>query len=150
LYADYAGVAMKDVFYGWIDTVKPIMAGRLGSAVFYGDGKGNFTINDLPATLQLAPVFSFQKIMNSPFNANTYLTGGNFFDVIPYEGRYDAQPAALFTFNKKDSFNYIPQQNLADIKGQVRDLKWLRTAKYGNVIMIARNNNSIIFLAIKK
>ena len=150
LYADYAGVPMKDVFYGWIDTVKPIMAERLGSAVFYNDGKGNFTINDLPATLQLAPIFSFQKNMDNPFNVNSYISGGNFFDVIPYEGRYDAQPAALFTFNNKDSFNYIPQQNLADIKGEVRDIKWLRTAKYGDVMMIARNNNSIIFLAGKK
>jgi len=150
LYSDYAGVPMKDVFYGWIDTVKPIMAERLGSAVFYGDGKGNFTINDLPATLQLAPIFSFQKVANNPFNENTYITGGNFFDVIPYEGRYDAQPTALFTFNKKDSFNYIPQQNLSAIKGEIRDIKWIRTAKYGSVLMVARNNNSIIFLAGKK
>ena len=150
LYAEYAGVPIKDVFYGWIDTVKPIMAERLASAVFYGDGKGNFTINDLPATLQLAPVFSFQKVANNSFNENTYIAGGNFFDVIPYEGRYDAQPAALFTFNKKDSFNYIPQQNLSAIKGEIRDIKWIRTERYGNVMMIARNNNSIIFLAVKK
>ena len=88
--------------------------------------------------------------MNSPLNENTYVTGGNFFDVIPYEGRYDAQPAALFTFNKKDSFKYVPQQNLANIKGQIRDIKWIRSAKFGNVVMMARNNNSIIFLAAKK
>jgi enediyne biosynthesis protein E4 len=150
LYSDYAGVSMKDVFYGWIDTTKPLMCERLGSAVFYGDGKGNFTINDLPTSLQLAPVFAFQKISNTPFKENTYLSGGNFFDVIPYEGRYDAQPTALFTFNKKDSFNFIQQQNLADIKGEIRDIKWLRTAKYGKVMMIARNNNSIIFLKGKK
>lgn len=150
LYAEYAGVPMKDVFYGWIDTVKPLLCERLGSAVFYGDSKGNFTKNDLPASLQLAPIFSFQKNPNTFFNENSYLSGGNFFDVIPYEGRYDAQPVALFTFNKKDSFNFIQQQNLADIKGEIRDIKWIRTAKYGKVMMIARNNNSIIFLAAKK
>ncbi len=78
LYAEYAGVPMKDVFYGWIDTVKPIMAERLASAVFYGDGKGNFTINDLPATLQLAPVFSFQKIANNPFHRKYLCSGRKF------------------------------------------------------------------------
>lgn len=150
LYSDYAGVPMKDVFYGWIDTVKPLLAERLGSAVFYGDGKGNFIIHDLPASLQLAPVFSFEKIVQSPFNENTYITGGNFFDVIPYEGRYDAQASALFTFNKKDSFNYISQQNLSAIKGQVRDIKLLRSAKYGKILMLARNDDSIIFLKEKK
>ena len=126
------------------------MGERLGSAVFYGDGKVDFPIHDLPAKLQLAPIFSFKKIMNTAINENDDIAGGNFFDVIPYEGRYDAQPAALFTFNKKDSFNYIPQENLANIKGEVRDIQWIRTATYGKVMMIARNNNSIIFLANKK
>ncbi len=150
LYADYAGVPMKDVFYGWIDTTKPLMAERLGSAVFYGDGKGNFTISDLPASLQLAPIFSFQKIGISTLNKDLYITGGNFFDVIPYEGRYDAQPLALFSSNKNSSVNYMPDSFLSGIKGQIRDIKWLHTVKYGDVMMIARNNESIIFLAGKK
>ena len=141
---------MKDVFYGWIDSTKPLMAERLGSAILYGDGKGNFSISDLPADLQLAPVFSFQKIKNPLLNKNSYLAGGNFFDVIPYEGRYDAQALALFNSNKNDAMNYIPQVNLSKVKGQVRDIKWLHTVKYGDIMMAARNNDSIIFLRGKK
>ncbi len=34
LYADYAGLPMKEVFYGWIDTLQPLEAERLGSAVW--------------------------------------------------------------------------------------------------------------------
>ena len=79
-----------------------------------------------------------------------FLSGGNFFDVIPYEGRYDAQPLALFSSNKNNSVNYIPQVNLSQAKGQVRDIKWLHTAKYGEVMMVARNNEGIIFFANKK
>jgi hypothetical protein len=150
LYADYAGVPMKDVYYGWIDTTKPLVAERLGSAVFYGDGKGGFSINDLPANLQLTPVFSFQKIKNATSAKKEYLLGGNFFDVVPYEGRYDARPAALFESSKTNVFNFIPQQNLSAIKGQVRDVKLLHTIKYGDVLMLARNNDSIVFLANKK
>ena len=150
LYADFAGVSMKDVYYGWIDTTKPLTAERLGSAVFYGDGKGGFSINDLPANLQLAPVFSFQKINNITSAKREYLLGGNFFDVVPYEGRYDARPAALFESSKTNVFNFIPQQNLSAIKGQVRDIKLLHTIKYGDVLMLARNNDSIVFLANKK
>lgn len=149
LYADYAGKIMKDVFYGWIDTVKPIIAERLGSAVCYGDGKGNFTINDLPADLQLAPVFSFQKINNTFVSSNMYVSGGNFFDVIPYEGRYDAQPLALFTAEKKNVINFVPQTNLAELKEQIRDLKWLHTAKYGDVLVVGRNNSSLMFYGFK-
>src|SRR5678810_406881 len=61
-YAEYAGVEMKDVFYGWVDSIKPLTAERLGSVVCYGDGKGNFRIKDLPAELQLSPIFSFEVI----------------------------------------------------------------------------------------
>ncbi len=148
LYADYAGVPMKDVFYGWIDTVKSLICERLGSAVLYNDGKGNFSIHDLPADIQMAPVFSFQKINAN--KENDYLLGGNFFDVTPYEGRYDAQPLALFNSKKNNSINYLPDPGLARIKGQIRDIKWLHTVKYGDVMMVARNNDSIIFLATKR
>ncbi|HEY9362562.1 MAG TPA: VCBS repeat-containing protein, partial [Chitinophagaceae bacterium] len=147
-YTEYAGVPMKDVFYGWIDTVKPLIAERLGSAVCYGNGKGNFTMQDLPASLQLAPIFSFQKIAAKD-NANMYLAGGNFFDVIPYEGRYDAQPLELFTINNKNIILNISQQNLWTVKGQVRDLKWLKTAN-GEVLTVARNNEPLLFFTGKK
>ena len=141
LYAEYAGQPMKDVFYGWIDTLQPLQAERLGSAVCYGDGKGNFNLHDLPFNLQAAPVFSFQKIGNAN-GQNDYLLGGNFFDVIPYEGRYDAQPLGLFSVTKNDSVSAILQANLARLKAQVRDIKWLRT-KSGNLLVVAANNEPL-------
>ena len=147
LYSEYAGVAMKDVFYGWIDNTQPFIAERLGSAVCYGDGKGNFAINDLPADLQLAPVMSFQKISNTN-QENKYLAGGNFFDVIPYEGRYDAQPLTLFG-SSGNNVNYIHQSNLAEQKGQVRDIKKIHTGKYGDILVVARNNEKLLFLQSK-
>ncbi|MBS1573774.1 MAG: VCBS repeat-containing protein, partial [Bacteroidetes bacterium] len=77
LYAEYAGVPMKDVFYGWVDTVKPLTAERLASAIFYGDGRGGFKEEELPLDLQLAPEFSFQKINKTIPGNNLYLSGGN-------------------------------------------------------------------------
>lgn len=144
-YAEYAGVPMKDVFYGWIDTIKPLLCERLGSVVSYGDGKGNFTVKNLPGELQLAPIFTFQKVSKSSANENVYICAGNFFDVIPYEGRYDAQPLALFNTTKNNTVNYLHQSNLAQLKEQVRDLKWLKTAKQGNVLVVAGNNSNLLF-----
>jgi hypothetical protein len=150
LYSEYAGVPMRDVFYGWIDTVKPLICERLGSAVCFGDGKGNFTLNDLPAELQLAPVFSFQKINKDIRREQLFMIGGNFFDVIPYEGRYDAQPLALFSIGKEKNIKYIDQSNLEEFKGQVRDVKWMHTDKHGDIFIVARNNDSLRFLEINK
>lgn len=144
-YADYAGQEMAKVFYGYAETVTPLQAERLGSAVCYGDGKGGFTINDFPDALQLAPIFSFQKMPASP-EENRYLCAGNFYDVPPYEGRYDAQPVALFSCKKNKNIKAIPQANLSAIKGQFRDIKTLRTAKYGRIIAVAGNNEKLLFL----
>lgn len=144
-YAEYAGVPMKDVFYGWIDTIKPMMAERMGSAVCFGDGKGAFTLNDLPASLQLATIFSFQKTGDQ-----MYLAGGNFFDVIPYEGRYDAQPLALMKVGKDKAISYVQQSNLSAVKGQVRDIKWIKNGQQKDILLVARNNESILSYQLSK
>lgn len=147
-YSEYAGVPMKDVFYGWIDTVQPVMAERLGSAIAYGDGKGGFTLQDLPEQLQLAPILSFQQL-GSHEGGMRWLAGGNFFNVIPYEGRYDAQPLAMFNTGTKNEVKYIHQPNLAALSGQVRDIKWVNT-KDGRVLVVARNNDALKLYALSK
>ena len=148
LYSEYAGLEMKDAFYGFVDKMKPLLCERLGSAVCYGDGKGGFKLNDLPTGLQLAPIFSFQKLSDST-QMNSYICGGNFFDVIPYEGRYDAQPLAMFTSSKNNSINYVAQANLAQIKGQVRAIKWVRSGQDRQLLAVARNNEKLLFFAKK-
>ncbi|HZG24180.1 MAG TPA: VCBS repeat-containing protein, partial [Chitinophagaceae bacterium] len=148
LYAEYADVPMKDVFYGWIDTIKPKLAERMGSAVLYGDGKGGFEIADLPAGLQLSPIFSFQKVAEP--GKNLYVTGGNFFDVIPYEGRYDASALALFEVSKNNTVTVIPQPGLSQAKGQVRDLKWVRTANNQKLLVAGVNNDSLKIYKLAK
>jgi hypothetical protein len=144
LYADYAGQVMKDVFYGFVDNMKPLIAERMGSAVLFGDGSGNFVIKDLPSEQQLSPVFCFQKINQPGTSKNQYLAGGNFFDVIPYEGRYDAQALSLFEISGKDSIHSIHQQGLEGINKQVRDIKWLKTGS-GYMLTVAPNNDGLIF-----
>jgi hypothetical protein len=149
LYAEYAGLQMKDAFYGFAEQVQPLLAERLGSAVCYGDGNGGFTLTDLPAELQSAPVFSFQKA-GSGGNENRYLAAGNFFEVIPYEGRYDAQAAALFSISKERAVAPIHDAKVALITGQLRDLKWLRTAAADSLLVMVRNNDRLLFYKARK
>ena len=148
LYGDYAGVPMKEVFYGWIDTVKPFIAERLGSVVCYGDGSGNFVMQDLPASLQMAPVFTFQKVNHTNNKGNTFLAGGNFFDVIPYEGRYDAMAMSMFSVAGNNEIIDMSQTALKNIKGQVRDLKWIGMSDQRKLLIMGRNNDSMIFMHI--
>ena len=104
-YLTYSEVAGKTVQYMFGDLFKDyieLKAETLGSSCFINDGKGNFKRMDLPEELQLAPVFTF---VSFPYNnTNTYMAAGNFYGVLPYEGRYDAMiPTFFLTIIKQDN-----------------------------------------------
>ncbi|MEP6615611.1 MAG: VCBS repeat-containing protein [Ginsengibacter sp.] len=151
-YSEVAGKTVQYMFYDLFKDNQELKAEHLGSCIFTNDnkpGQTSFTMRDLPEDLQLSPIFSFQKISLVSQGKKTYVCGGNFFDVIPYEGRYDAQPMALFSDNKLNDVKYFAQPNLAEIKGQVRDLKWLHTERYGDVLVAARNKDKLLFFRKK-
>jgi hypothetical protein len=149
-YLHYDEVAGKTVQYMFDDLFKDyteLKAETLSSSVFLNDGKGNFTRADLPDELQLAPIFSFAPFPGQE-NARgqekpTWIAGGNFYGVIPYEGKYDALFPTLFSADSTSSI-------LPDVKGEVRDIKWLRGPGGKRIMVIARNNDSLLFYKLNK
>ncbi len=95
----YDEVAGKTVQYMFGDLLKDCVewkAETLGSACFINDGHGKFTKMNLPAELQVSPIFSFTGYHDSI--ANTFFAAGNFYGVTPFEGRYDALNPTLFGY----------------------------------------------------
>ncbi|HSB93784.1 MAG TPA: VCBS repeat-containing protein, partial [Flavitalea sp.] len=147
LYADYAGVPMKEVFYGYVDTVKPLTCEKLASVVCYSDGRGSYTMVDLPDQLQRAPIFSFSYIESNSNNRSFWLAGGNFYDVIPYEGRYDAQALSMFQCSGRKVM-LLADTNLLRFKGQVRDIKTVKTGSGKTLVAVAANNSPLVFFSL--
>lgn len=146
-YPTYSEVAGKDVQYIFYDLFRnyiDLSAETLSSSCFLNDGKGNFIRNDLPGEEQQAPVFSFVQLPD-----NRYMAAGNFYGVRPYEGKYDALFPSVFSFDKSKS-RFDPGEILPDVKGEVRDLKLLHTAKNGDILVLARNNDSLRFFKFNK
>ncbi|MDP4246984.1 MAG: hypothetical protein Q8932_14145, partial [Bacteroidota bacterium] len=133
-----------DLFRNYIE----LKAETLTSSCLINDGKGNFTRMDLPNDVQQAPVFSFAQLPGTGHRAN-YLAGGNFYGARPYEGRYDALFPTQFSFDKDDP-RFRQGDILPDVHGEVRDLKWLHTAKYGELLLAARNSDSLLFYKLTK
>jgi hypothetical protein len=141
-YSEVAGKTVQYVFYDLFKDYTELKAEVLSSSCFINDGKGNFKRMDLPQELQFAPIFSFTSFDNK---TNNYLASGNFYNVIPYEGRYDALQPTFFSYNKKrGAFQY--DSELASITGQARDAKWINYAGGGKILILARNNQPLIFL----
>ena len=136
-YGEVAGKTVQYMFYDLFKDYTELTAETLGSACFINDGKGNFKRIDLPADIQQAPVFSFSSL-----DKNSFIAGGNFYGTMPYEGKYDALCPTTFSFNK-NQFNI--SSILPAVKGEVRDIKWLNTINGGKLLVIARNNDSLLF-----
>ena len=142
----YDEVAGKTVQYMFGDLLKDCVewkAETLGSACFINDGHGKFTKMNLPAELQVSPIFSFTGYPDSI--TNTFFAAGNFYGVTPFEGRYDALNPTLFGYNK-DTKHFKFLSDFPAINGECRDAKWITCAGGKKILVVARNNEGLIFL----
>ncbi len=141
-YGEVAGKTVQYMFYNLFKDYLELKAETLGSCCFLNDGKGNFIKKELPDELQMSPVFSFAPL---PVNGkNNFLAAGNFYGVIPYEGRYDALLPTAFSFNKSTD-NFKTGMRIPLVDGEVRDVKWIKSAGEKKIMVIARNNNRLQF-----
>jgi hypothetical protein len=143
-YGEVAGQSVQYIFYDLFKGYTELQAEVLASSSFINNGNEKFQRSDLPLDVQLAPVFSFAAFEQA--NQKFIVAGGNFYDVLPYEGRYTAQSVALMTY-EGGNMKYIHQTNLLNIKGQIRDIKWVNGPQQKNLV-VARNNDGLVFLQL--
>ncbi len=143
-YGEVAGKSVQYMFYDLFKGYTELQAEVLASSCFFNEGGEKFTRLDLPYDAQLAPIFSFNEFDQE--NKKFLIAGGNFYDAVPYEGRYDAQSVVVLTF-ENNQVKYVHQTNLLNVSGQIRDLKWVY-GKQRRTLLVARNNDSLVFLRL--
>lgn len=142
-YSDVAGKTVQYMFYDLFKDYVTLQAETLSSSCFMNDGKGGFIRSDLSAAAQTAPLMCMST--GTDKNGPYFLGAGNYFGVIPYEGRYDAMQPLQFRFSgdgKSGSSNNI----MNNFSGEARDMDWVRTGNGDSLLVIARNNAPLIFL----
>jgi len=143
-YHDFAGKTVGQIFGDSLKG-KPLVATSFTSGIFYNKGNGNFSFKALPSQMQVSPLFGFAAFSEAQ---SGILAGGNFFGVVPYEGRYDADYGDVLLSAPKNNFKYIPPVSSGFLlRGEVRDIKAIRTAK-GFVYAVAFNNKPIKFFSL--
>jgi enediyne biosynthesis protein E4 len=141
-YSDVAGKTVQYTFYDLFKDYLELKAETLSSSSFINDGKGNFSMQELPNTTQMAPVFAFASVTGE--KQNDYMAVGNFYGVMPYEGKYDALFPTIFSASKNKEFNSV--SILPSVNGEMRDAKWLNCAGGKKLLVLARNNGKLAFL----
>lgn len=144
-YSEVAGKTVDYIFYDLFKDYLSLKAETLASTCFLSDGKGGFKAVQLPDALQEAPVGCFAEVGDG--TSHRFLAAGNFYNTIPYEGRYDALSPTVFGFDPAtQQFNIL--QTLPAIGGEVRDAKWVHAPGNKALLALARNNASPVFLQL--
>jgi enediyne biosynthesis protein E4 len=138
--ADFAGKPLGQVFELDDRAMTVNTATSLASAIFLNDANGKFVRQNLATQLQLTPLLAFARLPDGI----SYLAGGNYFSVLPYEGRYDAAALTIFTVDKGSVVN---PPRIIDIHGQVTDIKLLKSGAR-TTIVVARNNEALTFYSL--
>jgi hypothetical protein len=141
-YHDFAGKSINELFGDSLDASKVLKVNSFTSGVFYNKGNGDFVFKEFPASAQTAPLFGFAMLTGTN---KGLLAGGNFYGVLPYEGRYDADYGDVLFADKQKGFkNISPVSSGFLLRGQVRDIKAIKTAS-GTIYAVAFNNKPIEF-----
>ncbi len=145
LYSSFAGKTVGEIFGDQLNHAMVLQAQTLSSGVCINDGKDNFSFQPLPHEAQEAPVYSLLAEDVNGDGKKDIISGGNFYGVSPYEGRYDANWGDILINAKNKDFQWqSPQQSGWLMRGEVRDIKKIKTAK-GYLYVVARNNDSLLF-----
>ena len=148
-YADYksfAGQTAEEVFGDQLEHCKKLSASTLSTAVLVYKNNA-YTNMQLPSEMQWTPVFSWATGFFTQKSGCDIIACGNFNNVQPYEGIYDAGYGTMISQNNDGDFTVVPMLGSGiHIKGEVRDIKKMRMAGGYTVLVIAVNNGNIIFM----
>jgi enediyne biosynthesis protein E4 len=137
-YADIAGKTMNELFGKTeVDKARKLQANTLQSAVLWND-KGGFTLQALPSFLQTGPVFAFAQC-GAGASGKTFVAGGNFFEVQPFEGRYDALMPVIF---KVTPTRQIIAEGCLLEKGAIRSIQPVQS-HHQPALLFAKNNDRL-------
>lgn len=147
-YADYAGQSVGDIFPGeQLEAAAVRRATEFASLLLMNNGDETFNIGPLPVEAQFSPLYS---LLIDDFNKDGYqdmLLGGNFYSVAPDQGRYDASYGCLLLGDGTGAFTAVTLQNTGvAISGEVRQIQSLQTAAGETVVVVARNNDTVLII----
>ncbi len=116
------------------------------SVIALNDGNGKFTVRKLPVMQQLSCI---NAILCEDVNGDGYIdivSGGNQFGFIPQLGRLDASMGSILLNNGKGVFTAMePDISGLELRGEIRDIKPLRTKDKNSILFLLNNENPVLY-----
>lgn len=141
LFSDYARATYENIFKGKENVVR-LSCDETRTCWLENTGNGKFIKHVLPIETQFAPVNAIicDDLDNDGFN--DLLLAGNEYQAEVVTGRYDASFGCFLKGGKSKKFVTIPTTLSGFmVKGDVKDMAVIRSAKGEKLILVAVNND---------
>ncbi len=150
-YTSFAGQTVQQILGDKLSKAKEYNATMLSSVLLTNNQKGGFTISKLPYESQWSSINTFIADDLNGDGKKDILSGGNFFNTLPYEGRYDAGALNVLFQQSNGSLQWLPPVRYGiSISGEVRDIKPIQLAGHATGYLFALNNDKILIATLKK
>lgn len=139
-YVEFADAKLEDLFPS--DTLSKahhLRVNTFANAAFLSTDS-TYRFHPLPSLLQLSSLHAFEALPMEGNTAMPIVAAGNFYDVNPQMGRYDADRGSIIQWNDETNDFEVIVPTLS-LKGQVRELF---EDQYGQLIFV-RNNDKPLF-----
>jgi hypothetical protein len=120
------------------------------SVIAINNGNGQFTVQKLPAELQLSSICAVHCTDLDDDGKPDIILGGNEFGFLPQFERLDAGRGAVLLNKGKAEFRLLDaEESGVDLEGQIRDIKEIKGA-IGKQILFLRNDMFPVLFRMKK
>ncbi len=151
-YTDYANKTIAELFSE--EQLKDGIEKKIvttKSSFLINDGKGNFALKALPYAAQFSPIAAIETGDFDKDGILDIVLAGNFFDVLPEWGRFDANYGLFLKGKGKGEYQTIKSKDSGfKSMGQVRKMYKLKTNGNSEVLVLAKNNDHAQVFSFKK
>lgn len=143
---DYAGKSVQDLFGKEIKDVKTKQVNYLSSAIAINDGKGHFTLKELPREVQLSSINAFNITDVNNDGYQDLITAGNFYGLLPQFCRLDASKGEVLINDTKGGFRFLPGAKAGLIvKGETRDIVSIKEKDNEYLVFLVNNDYPVMY-----
>ncbi len=127
-----------------------LTATTLESTIMWNEGISStgelqFKLSPLPLMAQIAPVFGIATADMDHDGLKDIWLGGNFYGLKPEAGRLGASLGTMLKGMGNRQLEYVtPDKSGVTVKGEVRDVCWIKSKNDQLVLIIARNDEELL------
>ena len=149
-YTSFSGTTMDKLFEsGLLKDAQVKTAIEFQSLYAENTGNGDFVTHTLPVEANFAPIMSIVSKDINEDGLKDVILGGNFYGFNPGMGRQDASRGLLLLNKGNNKFVPAPfEKSGINIKGQVKNMKWIVPVEGSEMLLISKNNDSVEMLKL--